>query len=231
MRRQWSPEDVVACWTPAGSDWNLVANKVRPHQARIRAGAEALRAGGPVPPVRGGVPPTAVDYAADVVAAASSATARTRSGPSSPTSALLGGLGAGRPRILGRPSHPNGPTHLSSCHRRATMTNACFVIFWGHQRGFLMRKCPGGLQAAYNGRNLLGASALSWARRRLLLGCRRGQRLPSVRMTRRLSASMATRAALRLRRDGSSRYAPFIGDRFHAPTVDAGAVHDPGSSQ
>lgn len=27
MRREWSPEDVVACWTPVGSDWDLVANK------------------------------------------------------------------------------------------------------------------------------------------------------------------------------------------------------------
>lgn len=30
MRREWSPEDVVACWTPVGSDWDLVANKTGP---------------------------------------------------------------------------------------------------------------------------------------------------------------------------------------------------------
>ena len=30
MRREWSSEDVVACWTPVGSDWDLVANKSGP---------------------------------------------------------------------------------------------------------------------------------------------------------------------------------------------------------
>jgi hypothetical protein len=27
MRQEWSPEDVVAWWTPADGDWPLVANK------------------------------------------------------------------------------------------------------------------------------------------------------------------------------------------------------------
>lgn len=27
MRREWSPEKVVACWTPVGDDWDLAANK------------------------------------------------------------------------------------------------------------------------------------------------------------------------------------------------------------
>lgn len=30
MRREWSPEDVVACWTPVGSDWDLIVNKSGP---------------------------------------------------------------------------------------------------------------------------------------------------------------------------------------------------------
>lgn len=30
MRRDWSSEDVVACWTPVGGDWELVANKSGP---------------------------------------------------------------------------------------------------------------------------------------------------------------------------------------------------------
>jgi hypothetical protein len=30
MRREWSSEDVVACWTLAGSDWDLVTNKSGP---------------------------------------------------------------------------------------------------------------------------------------------------------------------------------------------------------
>jgi hypothetical protein len=30
MRQEWSPEDVVACWTPVGPDWELVANKSGP---------------------------------------------------------------------------------------------------------------------------------------------------------------------------------------------------------
>ncbi|GAA3077568.1 hypothetical protein [Streptomyces glomeratus] len=27
MRQEWSPEDVVACWTLVDGDWPLVANK------------------------------------------------------------------------------------------------------------------------------------------------------------------------------------------------------------
>ncbi|MGW8671361.1 DUF4158 domain-containing protein [Streptomyces niveus] len=30
MRQEWSPEDVVACWTLVDGDWNLVANKTGP---------------------------------------------------------------------------------------------------------------------------------------------------------------------------------------------------------
>ncbi|MEH0449744.1 MULTISPECIES: hypothetical protein [unclassified Streptomyces] len=30
MRQEWSPEDVVACWTPVGPDWELVANRSGP---------------------------------------------------------------------------------------------------------------------------------------------------------------------------------------------------------
>ncbi len=30
MRGEWSPEDVVACWTLVGPDWELVANKSGP---------------------------------------------------------------------------------------------------------------------------------------------------------------------------------------------------------
>jgi hypothetical protein len=27
MRREWDPEDLIACWTLLDSDWSLVANK------------------------------------------------------------------------------------------------------------------------------------------------------------------------------------------------------------
>ncbi|MBT2505880.1 hypothetical protein J7I98_08195 [Streptomyces sp. ISL-98] len=30
MRQEWSPEDVVACWTLVDGDWDLVANKSGP---------------------------------------------------------------------------------------------------------------------------------------------------------------------------------------------------------
>ncbi|MFE6732159.1 hypothetical protein [Streptomyces californicus] len=30
MRQEWSPEDVVACWTLVDGDWDLVANKTGP---------------------------------------------------------------------------------------------------------------------------------------------------------------------------------------------------------
>ena len=30
MRREWEPEDLIACWTLVEPDWELVANKAGP---------------------------------------------------------------------------------------------------------------------------------------------------------------------------------------------------------
>ncbi|MGI5347298.1 DUF4158 domain-containing protein [Streptomyces sp. CA-250714] len=36
MRQEWSPEDVVACWTRVDGDWDLVANKSGPTRLGFR---------------------------------------------------------------------------------------------------------------------------------------------------------------------------------------------------
>jgi hypothetical protein len=43
MRREWEPEDLIACWTLVDADWRLVANK-RADAVGVRVGVEVLRA-------------------------------------------------------------------------------------------------------------------------------------------------------------------------------------------
>ncbi|MGW3861753.1 hypothetical protein ACWEDZ_09715 [Streptomyces sp. NPDC005047] len=64
MRREWSAKDVVACWTPVGSDWDLVANKSGPTRLGFVLMLKRLEL---VPQFLEEYPPTAVDYVANVV--------------------------------------------------------------------------------------------------------------------------------------------------------------------
>ncbi|MGW4472489.1 DUF4158 domain-containing protein [Nonomuraea sp. NPDC004354] len=67
MRREWSPEDVVACWTPVGSDWNLVANKSGPTRLGFVLMLKFFELEGRFPEFLEEFPQAAVDYVADVV--------------------------------------------------------------------------------------------------------------------------------------------------------------------
>ncbi|MGW4824867.1 DUF4158 domain-containing protein [Streptomyces sp. NPDC004227] len=67
MRREWSPEDVVACWTPVGGDWDLVANKSGPTRLGFVLMLKFFELEGRFPRFVEEFPPTAVDYVAAVV--------------------------------------------------------------------------------------------------------------------------------------------------------------------
>jgi hypothetical protein len=67
MRREWSPEDVVACWTPVGSDWDLVANKSGPTRLGFVLMLKFFELEGRFPQFVEEFPQAAVDYVAEVV--------------------------------------------------------------------------------------------------------------------------------------------------------------------
>ncbi|MEE4598465.1 DUF4158 domain-containing protein [Streptomyces sp. DSM 41524] len=67
MRREWSSEDVVACWTPVGPDWELVANKSGPTRLGFVLMLKFFELEGRFPQFVEEFPQAAVDYAADVV--------------------------------------------------------------------------------------------------------------------------------------------------------------------
>ncbi|MER6692145.1 Tn3 family transposase [Streptomyces minutiscleroticus] len=67
MRREWSPEDVVACWTPVGSDWGLVANKSGPTRLGFVPMLKFFEPEGRFPQILEEFPQAAVAYVADVV--------------------------------------------------------------------------------------------------------------------------------------------------------------------
>jgi hypothetical protein len=67
MRREWSPEDVVACWTPVSGDWELVANKSGPTRLGFVLMLKFFELEGRFPQFVEEFPQAAVDYVADVV--------------------------------------------------------------------------------------------------------------------------------------------------------------------
>ncbi|MFJ7911392.1 DUF4158 domain-containing protein [Kitasatospora sp. NPDC096204] len=67
MRQEWSPEDVVACWTPVGPDWELVANKSGPTRLGFVLMLKFFELEGRFPQFVEEFPQAAVDYVADVV--------------------------------------------------------------------------------------------------------------------------------------------------------------------
>lgn len=60
MRQEWSSEDVVACWTPAGPDWELVANKSGPTRLGFVLTLKFFELEGRFPQFVEEFPPTAV---------------------------------------------------------------------------------------------------------------------------------------------------------------------------
>ncbi len=42
MRREWEPEDLIACWTLVDADWLLVDQQEWADAAGVRVGAEVL---------------------------------------------------------------------------------------------------------------------------------------------------------------------------------------------
>lgn len=67
MHREWSPEDVVACWTPVESGWELVANKSGPTRLGFVLMLQFFELEGQFPQFVEEFPQAAVDYVADVV--------------------------------------------------------------------------------------------------------------------------------------------------------------------
>src|SRR5450756_2969723 len=54
MRREWEPEDLLACWTLMDPDRAVAGEQGRCDAVGVRRVAEVLRAGGPLSPPRRG---------------------------------------------------------------------------------------------------------------------------------------------------------------------------------
>ena len=67
MRRERSPEDAVACRTPVGPDWELVANKSGPARLGFVLMLKSFEPEGRFPQFLEEFPQAAADYVADVV--------------------------------------------------------------------------------------------------------------------------------------------------------------------
>src|SRR2546428_5058935 len=67
MRREWSPEDLIACWTLVESDWDLVANKAGATRLGFAVMIKFFELEARFPRHAGEVPKVAVDYIAEQV--------------------------------------------------------------------------------------------------------------------------------------------------------------------
>jgi hypothetical protein len=67
MRREWSPEDLIACWTLVESDWDLVANKAGATRLGFAVMLKFFELEARFPRHAGEVPKVAVDYIAEQV--------------------------------------------------------------------------------------------------------------------------------------------------------------------
>lgn len=67
MRQEWSPEDVVACWTLVDGDWPLVANKSGPTRLGFALTLKFFEQEGRFPEFVEEIPQAAVEYVADLV--------------------------------------------------------------------------------------------------------------------------------------------------------------------
>ena len=67
MRQEWSPEDVVACWTLVDGDWDLVANKTGTTRLGYSLLLKFFEMEGRFPDLLEEVPQAAVEYVAGLV--------------------------------------------------------------------------------------------------------------------------------------------------------------------
>ncbi|MFG2395694.1 DUF4158 domain-containing protein [Streptomyces lydicus] len=67
MRQEWSPEDVVACWTLVDGDWDLLANKSGPTRLGFCLMLKFLESEGRFPEFTEEFPQAAVEYVAGLV--------------------------------------------------------------------------------------------------------------------------------------------------------------------
>ncbi|MFF4763360.1 DUF4158 domain-containing protein [Streptomyces sp. NPDC001292] len=67
MRQEWSPEDVVACWTLVDGDWDLVANKTGPTRLGFCLMLKFFEMEGRFPEFIEEFPQPAVEYVAGLV--------------------------------------------------------------------------------------------------------------------------------------------------------------------
>jgi TnpA family transposase len=67
MRREWEPEDLVACWTLVDDDWRLVGNKSGPTRLGFALLLKFFELEARFPRHAGELPPAAVDYVAGQV--------------------------------------------------------------------------------------------------------------------------------------------------------------------
>jgi hypothetical protein len=67
VRQEWSPEDVVACWTLVDGDWDLVANKTGTTRLGYSLLLKFFEMEGRFPDLLEEVPQAAVEYVAGLV--------------------------------------------------------------------------------------------------------------------------------------------------------------------
>jgi hypothetical protein len=64
MRREWEPEDLIACWTLVEEDWPLVANKAGATRLGFAVMLKYFELEARFPRHAGDVPRAAIDYVA-----------------------------------------------------------------------------------------------------------------------------------------------------------------------
>lgn len=67
MRREWDPEDLIACWTLIETDWPLVGNKTGPTRLGFALSLKFFELEARFPRHAGEIPQTAVEYVASQV--------------------------------------------------------------------------------------------------------------------------------------------------------------------
>lgn len=67
MRREWEPEELIACWTLVDADWRLVVNKSGARRLGFAVLLKFFELEGRFPRHAGEPPPAAVDYVAEQV--------------------------------------------------------------------------------------------------------------------------------------------------------------------
>ena len=69
MRREWDPEDLIACWTLIEADWTLLGNKTGPTRLGFALSLKFFELEARFPRHAGEIPQAAVEYVASQVKA------------------------------------------------------------------------------------------------------------------------------------------------------------------